>query len=69
VLYEKQPMARKPTTFEDSPIDPYDQFMRNAWMLAIVGALILAGFVYFLSRQTPPPLGAPPSHQSARLTR
>jgi len=51
-------------------LDKIDQALRSVWVLAIGGALVLAGFVYLLNRNTPPPLGkgAPPSQtESAQL--
>jgi hypothetical protein len=58
-------MSPKVPQLKKQQLDMIDKSLRSVWVLAIGGALILSGFVYFLSRNTPPPLG----HDSAPAIR
>jgi hypothetical protein len=58
-------MSPKVPQLNKQQLDTIDKGLRNVWVLAIGGALLLSGFVYFLNRHTPPPLG----HDSAPAIR
>lgn len=62
-------MSPKLPQLKPKQLDTIDKALRNTWFLAIGGALLLAAFCYLLARNTPPPLGYEPSHQSSRATR
>lgn len=50
-------MSPKMPQLKKQQLDLIDKSLRSVWVLAIGGGLILSGFVYLLSRHTPPPLG------------
>jgi hypothetical protein len=59
-------MSPKVPQLKRQQLDLIDKGLRSIWVLAIGAALVLVGFVYLLSRDTPPPLGETPSSQSER---
>lgn len=61
-------MSPKLPQLKNKQLDSIDKALRSVWVLAIGGALLLSAFVYLLSLNTPPPLGEPQAHQSARST-
>ncbi|HTE54802.1 MAG TPA: hypothetical protein VK698_28305 [Kofleriaceae bacterium] len=50
-------MSPKMPQLNKHQLDLIDKSLRNMWFLAIGAGLLLAAFVYFLSRHSPPPLG------------
>lgn len=63
-------MSPKAPQLSKQQLDLIDKGLRSVWVLAIGAALLLAGFVYLLGRNTPPPLGErDPQSNSAPATR
>jgi hypothetical protein len=57
-------MSPKVPQLKKQQLDLIDKSLRSIWVLAIGAALVLIGFVYLLSLDTPPPLGETSSSQS-----
>ncbi|HWM87970.1 MAG TPA: hypothetical protein VNO33_19080 [Kofleriaceae bacterium] len=50
-------MSPKVPQLKKQQLDMIDKGLRSMWVVAIGAALVLVGFVYMLSRNTPAPLG------------
>jgi hypothetical protein len=62
-------MSPKVPQLKKQQLDLIDKGLRSVWIVAIGAAFVLIGFVYLLSRNTPPPLGEQDQMQSEQSAR